>query len=307
MTVTGNNPSPASFPGSESPGTTVSLLAGPYSVSESGPTAYAPSLSADCSGTIGLGETKTCTITNDDIATCVIGYPYSSSNPRTSVVFNESTVLRVFAPSIASPHQTINVWYNDEHALTLGVRRVIVKTAAGSTTTDFPFTTLATVPGSATDPQVGATALSGDLAGNDVSDRPMFPSLFLTDITNDPASKSGDWQFGGAGIPPHAVFGTWKGAVRTVDKTSNPPTITVTPDADPATNNWILGSGSDTPPGGFGSYANEGYGAEVRWDVDRLGLLVGHTYRVQFMVHDGDQSKTGGDSGENCLTLVWPQ
>ena len=32
---------------------------------------------------------------------CVLGYPFNSSNPRTSVVFNESEVLRAFAPSLA--------------------------------------------------------------------------------------------------------------------------------------------------------------------------------------------------------------
>ena len=52
---------------------------------------------------------------------------------------------------------------------------------------------------------------------------------------------------------------------------------------------------------------NEGYGAEVRWNVDALiaaGQMVsGRAYRLQFMVHDGDQNKAGGDSGENCVDL----
>src|SRR5439155_22514376 len=64
MSVTGNSPSPASFPGGS---TTVALIAGSYSVSETGPTGYASSFSADCSGSIAGGETKTCTVTNDDI------------------------------------------------------------------------------------------------------------------------------------------------------------------------------------------------------------------------------------------------
>src|SRR5439155_9998255 len=66
MSVTGGNPTPASFPGAEAPGTQVVLSAGSYSVTETGPNGYAASFSADCSGTIGLGQTKTCTITNDD-------------------------------------------------------------------------------------------------------------------------------------------------------------------------------------------------------------------------------------------------
>ena len=65
MTVSGNAPSPASFPGSPA-GTIVTLNAGPYSVGETGPAGYAGSMAGDCAGTMGLGESKTCTITNND-------------------------------------------------------------------------------------------------------------------------------------------------------------------------------------------------------------------------------------------------
>jgi hypothetical protein len=135
------------------------------------------------------------------------------------------------------------------------------------------------------------------------SGRPMWPALFITDITSDPNSRSGDWQQGGtAAVPPNGLFGTWKGAVRTVDKTHTPYAITVTPEADPAKNNWNLDGGDPAPAG----LKNEGYGAEARWNVSALGLQSGHAYRLQFMVHDGDQNKTGGDSGENCMNVVIP-
>jgi hypothetical protein len=69
MDITATNPSDASFPGAESPGTTITVEPGNYSVDESGgPSGYAKSASADCSGAIALGQSKTCTITNDDIA-----------------------------------------------------------------------------------------------------------------------------------------------------------------------------------------------------------------------------------------------
>src|SRR5205807_7561075 len=68
MSVTGNGPSPASFPGAESPGTDVTLAPGSYSVGETGPAGYASSLSAACTGSIAAGETKTCTVTNNDQA-----------------------------------------------------------------------------------------------------------------------------------------------------------------------------------------------------------------------------------------------
>ena len=63
MHVSGNNPLPSEFAGSEF-GTTVKLAEGPYGVSEIIPN---PSIgrsfagySSDCSGTILAGETKTC-------------------------------------------------------------------------------------------------------------------------------------------------------------------------------------------------------------------------------------------------------
>ncbi|MFC1663416.1 hypothetical protein ACFL04_04650, partial [Patescibacteria group bacterium] len=68
MNVTGTNVSNASFPGAEAPGTTVTLNQGAYSVDEDFYFGYAKTLGNDCSGTINVGETKTCTITNDDIA-----------------------------------------------------------------------------------------------------------------------------------------------------------------------------------------------------------------------------------------------
>src|SRR5206468_2468482 len=65
MIVTGSSPSPASFTGLESPGKTVSINAGAYSVAETGPSGYAGSSSADCAGSIAVGETKTCPVTNN--------------------------------------------------------------------------------------------------------------------------------------------------------------------------------------------------------------------------------------------------
>src|SRR5438552_7266793 len=67
ITVTGGSPAPATFAGSEA-GTVVMLNAGAYSVDEAAVTGYAKSLSSGCAGTIAVSETKTCTITNDDIA-----------------------------------------------------------------------------------------------------------------------------------------------------------------------------------------------------------------------------------------------
>ncbi len=65
LNVTGNQPDPSSFPGSED-GTVVILGAGSYSVDEDEVSGYEKTLGEDCSGTIENGESKTCIITNDD-------------------------------------------------------------------------------------------------------------------------------------------------------------------------------------------------------------------------------------------------
>ena len=221
------------------------------------------------------------------------GYP-SGSTGLASVEFNEDEVLRAIQPVGGAPNGVVRVFYNDEHAMTLGVRSVVVKTASGSTTMDFPVSALMSDPGSVTNAELGTTDLAGDESGLDQSLRPMWPALFITDITSDSQNRSGDWQQGGRPMAPTEVFGTWKAAVRTVDKTVTPNTITITPDQDPAKNNWSLGGG-DTVPSGL---SNEGYGAEARWSVP---LLASHSYRVQVIVHDGDQNKAGGDSGEACV------
>lgn len=227
------------------------------------------------------------------IADC--GYPYASSNPLTNIVFNENEVLAAIVPTGGSL-ATVRVFYGDEHALTLGVSSVTVNSASGSTTTTYPVTPLATDPGAVTYPQTGSNVLVGDQAGLDPSARPMWPALFITDITNDPNNRAGDWQQGGRPYNPNAIFGTWKAAARTIDATVTPHVATITPAADPAKNVWNLGAGADAVPTSLKK--NEGYGAEVVW---QLALIPGHSYRVQAMVHDGDQNKVGGDCGEACV------
>jgi len=65
MTVSGLNVSSSLFAGSEA-GTTVSLDAGEYLVSELKAAGYTVSYSSDCDGIIGVGESKICTVTNND-------------------------------------------------------------------------------------------------------------------------------------------------------------------------------------------------------------------------------------------------
>jgi len=198
--------------------------------------------------------------------------------------------------------QRVRVFYSDEHAMTLGARRVNVTTSSGANATDFPFSPMPNLqaPAAVTSPSIGASALTGDDAGTDPQGRLAFPAPFVTDITDDPLRCSpgheagcNDWQFGGAAQSPDAVFGTWKAAVRTVDETRAPVGVTLAGDADPAGNGSDFAGGDAAPS----NVSFEAFGAELRWDVDNLGLEAGHSYRLYVLVHDGDHA---ADVGQAC-------
>ena len=180
----------------------------------------------------------------------------------------------------------IQVFYSDEHAIPLGCE-----------TSTYPVTALSSNPQAAYYPQ------TGDPACVDTSGRPLRPVLFITDITADQTCTTGDQQKGGQAYDPVAIFGTWKSA--TESGTVGTPN---TGDPNPA-NSWSLGTGADTVPSAVTSQCGGGggncilgfcfgssWGAELRFEV---GLISGHSYRLQVMVHDGDQTR-GADSGEAC-------
>src|SRR4029079_11854627 len=164
--------------------------------------------------------------------------------------FNGKHVPRACDPGAVgcgSPSPTIKGWYNDEDALTLGVRQVIVKKHGVKTTTNYPITASPLTPTCIADTlKFGTTIEKGDQSGNDVAKgdgRPLWPALFVTDLTKFGAkSRAGDWQEGGTGIPPYRVCGVWKAAVRTVDSTKTP-AVVVTPDQDPPKNDWNVDGG----------------------------------------------------------------
>lgn len=64
--VSAVNPSISSFSGAEAPGIAVTVGPGAYDIDEGSYAGYAKTRSG-CSGTISAGETKLCTITNDDL------------------------------------------------------------------------------------------------------------------------------------------------------------------------------------------------------------------------------------------------
>jgi hypothetical protein len=88
VTATGGN----SFPGAESPGTDKTVTPGSYNVTETGPAGYAASFSADCTGSIALGQTKTCTVTNNDVPAHLIVIKHVINNNGGTARANQFTM-----------------------------------------------------------------------------------------------------------------------------------------------------------------------------------------------------------------------
>ena len=251
---------------------------------------------------------------------------YGVDNARTRTAFNESEVLTGFAAITGVLHG----WYTDEHAMTLGVDSIYVnnknptpdafygifnnpsayaiETMAGHLTGPNPQIT-AGVTGSpfVKTGRIGTSSPPVGL-GNaiDPAGRPLRPGLYLTDLTvNGTNSKIGDWQMGNDNpVSPTALYGTWKGAIITIDNTKTPSVTSLVNRADPAKNHKNVGPGGTNPPA---SAIDNGYSTDNQWNLATLvsqGILItGHAYRAQFIVHDGDQNKTGGDVGQACTNI----
>jgi hypothetical protein len=178
----------------------------------------------------------------------------------------------------ATATDTIKLWYIDELPLTLGEGAGV----SSSMTTN-----------QQANPNVGDQTLRD-------SGLPIFPALFLTDITNNPADTSGDAQNNGTPIPPTMVSGTWKPANTEPDIPPNYPNGGLI-DPLPAQSN--LGH----PISGNRDSDQLYYSAEIEWNIGDLitqgKLQTGKTYRAQFVVHDGDQNAGGGDLGLGCTTI----
>jgi uncharacterized repeat protein (TIGR01451 family) len=235
-------------------------------------------------------------------STDTCGYnPNSAPKPGGgTVVFDENSVTRAIAFYGVGLSGHVGVFANDESGLLIGAGGTPSSTAGQGL-----------VYGEAVPPTFGS--------GTDLEGRAVAPSLYLTDVTNNSSSNGGDYEQGGtaanAGSPPFAsaLYGSWSPTVGTKPVNKN---------------NWTLGPHADPIPatdafGGTTTSFNEGYGAEVVWNVGGLkawdaaanngsggyvALQAGHTYRAQSLTHDTDQNHTsgGGDVGEVCTTFNIP-
>ena len=171
MSVTGSSPSPASFPGAGAPGTQVLLNPGSYGVSETGPAGYTGSFSPDCNGSISLGETKTCTVTNSDndtpssILVTKTADPVSLPEPGGNVAFSVTVKNTSAVDSVTISSLTDDIYGNLDGKGTCDVPQTI---AAGAT---YSCSFTGAVSGNAGSSHTDVVTASGkDDDGNDVSD-----------------------------------------------------------------------------------------------------------------------------------------
>jgi hypothetical protein len=204
---------------------------------------------------------------------------------------NEPYILYATHPGsseVALNTDTIKMWYIDEHPVTLG------RSGSGYAVSPIPPS------------QVQATPQIGDPTAREGNNLPVYPALYLTNITSDPTSTIGDAQNGGAGHPPTRISGAWipEGAGDSGIPHNGPdvnPSGVGLVDPLPAQSNIGHDISGNTHDAGRLYYA-----AEIEWNIAALiaqGALqvgAGNTYRAQFVVHDGDNS---ADLGVACTTI----
>ena len=185
MSVTGSSPSPASFAGAEAPGTQVLLHPGAYSVGETGPAGYTGSFSQDCSGSISLGETKTCTVTNSDndtpssIEVTKSATPTTLPEPGGNATFDVTVKNTSAVDAVTITNLSDNVYGNLDGKGTCDVPQTI---AAGVT---YSCSFSDAVSGNAGSIHTDVVTASGaDDDGNPVSDH----DDAVVTITNTPSS-----------------------------------------------------------------------------------------------------------------------
>jgi len=270
-------------------------------------------------------------------ATSTGDYNLDTTN-RSPSVFNENKVLYSFDID----DTLLMLFYSDEHALLLGEYLVYFPNGSSITysiTARPESPTCVYTPniefGS---PYLDGSNITGNVDTNSDSNgcisslssgsnyvgtcgRPVPPVLFITDISTDSSSMQGDWQFGGTPILPHKICGLWKGATKTITSTTpvdDSYSFTIAVESNPvsnrntAQNGWNLGVGSDPPPVGATNPSStpvsdppiiDYYGTEVAWNLSLLNLIDYKSYRFQIMVHDGDQTRSGGDVGQGCINV----
>ena len=154
MHVSGTSVSDPDFPGAESPGTTVTLDPGAFSVSEDPASGYpsSPIFTGDCTGSIAAGQNLTCTVTNDD-----------NTPPPPQV--GELIVHKIVAGSAADPNSFS--LFVDDMSVTNNV--ATTTSASGHVVTETPDPNYTTTFGNACDANGNVTVITNASVQCDVT------------------------------------------------------------------------------------------------------------------------------------------
>src|SRR4051812_46779670 len=180
------------------------------------------------------------------ISAAPLGAPQAAKAPGidtcgySDATFNESDILYGIGVFGSGFNARVGMFLSDEKGLSLGVNGATPNTSN---------------PQHVSDPNLG------DLSQTDPSGRIFAPTIYVTDVTNNPNDKSGDWQNGGTPVT-HVddVYGVWS----TGTMTNGQYAIDQLPAGK---NNGNLGPGADPSPA---NPINEGYDSETVWNVTSL-------------------------------------
>lgn len=202
----------------------------------------------------------------------------------------------VSASPASGNERAIKVFYGDEWPLTLGYGTVSPMGNANGTGEHIA------------NPNVG------DQSKRDPNSFVYFPSVYLTDITNNSVDTSGDAEHNGIPNIPTDVYGVWQAYTGNSNgrngggpfqrRNGNGRNIGPGADALPTNPNGIQ------DPSGFSGGQEDPdtmWSAEVIWKLSALKLnnqplVAGHTYRAEFILHDGDTSHSP-DVAEGCVNI----
>ena len=122
MHLTGTNLSQNDFAGSET-GVTVTLNAGAYTADEINNAGYTKTLSAECSGTIAVGQTKTCTITNNDRASATRTQGFWKTHTTYTTQVLGTNTFTIGSHAINSPAKLFAGFYTSLSKTSAGGKR----------------------------------------------------------------------------------------------------------------------------------------------------------------------------------------
>jgi len=300
LAVKGGSPDPAQFSGNAQ-GIPVALDAGDYAVSQETALGYHTTLSADCQGTIGPGDEKTCTVSNVDLAPIKLTLAADSTQVPAGGTTGYTATVTNPNPDGASVSY-VSVWLPDGFAYQKGSTTGAITSdpsldrgdngrlymswegpgdVAGGQTKSMHFGV--TAPAALGDYRAGG---SGNVAAPfTIDDAGTSPQI--TVVAPDPAPNNSPPQTqtgGGSGTPNQTPTTTT--TTKTGPAPVAPPEFQQNADVEPVSGSVLIRLPGTTDFVPLTADLQVGYGAEIDATGGRVALVTvdqnGTTYRADF-------------------------